>query len=112
MYKEAYEHYKDLVSQVDEEEKEKIAQVILNEIVTEEGKTWYLVMPYRGDFGGDPNLDDGWIMNIYTDRQGNFVLYTFVHETDPRHSDELPEIWGSWAIYKDIAVGKSYSADQ
>ena len=80
------------------------------DIIEVGGYTWYLVMPYRGDFGGDSYLDDGWIMNVYTDRQGNLVLYTFVHETDPRWSEDLTPIWGSWGIYKAIFVGKSFSA--
>lgn len=70
------------------------------------GTTWYLVMPYRGDFGGDPYLNDGWVMNIYTDRQGNFVLYVMVHESDPRWSDDLEPMWGSWAMFQEVEAGR------
>ena len=87
-----------------------VTRVEFDEIFTEDGTTWHLVMPYRGDFGDTSYLNDGWIMNVYTDRQGNFVLYVFVHETDPRYSEDLTPIFGSWAVFKEMAVGRSFSA--
>ena len=86
-----------------------VTRVQFDEIVVD-GTTWYLVMPYRGDFGGDPYLDDGWIMNVYTDREGNFALYVMVHEDDPRWSEDLEPLWGSWAMYQEVFAGKYYSA--
>ena len=53
---------------------------------------WYLIMPFRGDFGGGPYLDDGWVINVWTDREGNAWVYIFVHESDPRHTACIPEI--------------------
>ncbi len=88
-----------------------VTRVEFDEIEVE-GYTWYLVMPYRGDFGGTPYLEDGWIMNVYTDRQGNFVLYFMVHESDARWSEDLEPIYGSWALFKQIFVGKAYSGGQ
>lgn len=66
-----------------------------------------LIMPYRGDFGGDPYLDDGWVMNIYTheDFHGYITIYRFVHETDPRYTGENP-IWGSWDFDLEIHGGQ------
>lgn len=62
---------------------------------------------YRGDFGGDPFLDDGWIMNNIscTGYDGNsHWTYLIVHQTDPRYTGN-PDfaIWGTWE-YK-VLVG-------
>lgn len=45
-------------------------------------------MLFCGDFGGDPYLDDGWIINIWINRQGNTWVYIFVHEINPRYTGE------------------------
>ncbi len=68
---------------------------------------WQLIMPYRGDFGGDPYLNDGWVMNIYTHNEykGHVFIYKFVHETDPRHTGDNP-IWGSWDQTLNIEAGQ------
>jgi len=67
---------------------------------------WYLIMPYRGDFGGTPHLDDGWIINVWTDRDGQATLYIMVHESDPRWSEDLDELWVSWAMFQEVHAGK------
>jgi len=76
---------------------------------------WYMVMPSRGDFDKSPHLDDGWIINVFTDRQGHSVLYIMVHEDDPRYSDDLDPAWGEvedWGMFKMIVAGKYYSGGQ
>jgi hypothetical protein len=62
---------------------------------------------YRGDFGGDPFMDDGWIQN-HINCQGyddnNQYNYLIVHESDPRYTGN-PDwaIWGNWE-YKVLTV--------
>ncbi len=65
------------------------------------------VVNYRGDFGVDPSLDNGWIQNHincsgYDDN--NHYNYLIVHETDPRYRGD-PEwaIWGTWE-YKVLTI--------
>lgn len=70
------------------------------------GEGWYTIMPYRGDFGGDPYLDDGWIINVDLNKEGMAGLYIIVHESDPRWSEDLEPIWGSWAIFKAVSAGR------
>ncbi len=67
---------------------------------------WYTIMPYRGDFGGDPYLEDGWIMNVNLNKDGMAGLYIIVHESDPRYSKDLEPIWGSWAIFQEVSAGR------
>jgi hypothetical protein len=61
---------------------------------------------YRGDFGGDPFMDDGWIMNNINcsgyDGSAHFT-YLIVHQSDPRYTGN-PDfaIWGTWE-YKVLA---------
>ncbi|BDZ64109.1 hypothetical protein [Agromyces mangrovi Wang et al. 2018] len=54
------------------------------------------VVNYRGDFGGDPYLNDGWIFNKVTCDDGVYT-YLIVHESDPRYTGD-PElaVWGTW----------------
>lgn len=68
------------------------------------------VVTYRGDFNGDPFLDSGWIRNNikchgydYSKTQTYNTLY--VHETDPRYSENLEPIWGSWGVLVDAVGG-------
>ncbi|MDY7106195.1 MAG: hypothetical protein S0880_33860 [Actinomycetota bacterium] len=65
---------------------------------------------YRGDFGGDPFLNSGWIMNqIHCSGvdDGNYS-YLIVHESDPRYTGD-PEwaVWGNWEyhVYGERGVG-------
>jgi len=58
---------------------------------------------YRGDFGDDPFLDNGWIQNHincsgYDDN--NSYNYLIVHESDPRYEGN-PDwaIWGNWEYH-------------
>ena len=52
---------------------------------------------YRGDFGDDPGLDDGWIINNIQCDDGSAYNYLIVHESDPRYTgnDDLA-VWGNW----------------
>jgi hypothetical protein len=58
------------------------------------------VNTYRGDFGDDPFMDNGWIQNHINcsgyDDNGQYN-YLIVHETDPRYKGN-PDwaIWGNW----------------
>lgn len=67
---------------------------------------------YRGDFGDDPFLDDGWIHNNITCDGYAFdgaQVYnsTYVHETDPRYSEDLePTFGGTWGIFRDVVGGE------
>lgn len=55
---------------------------------------------YRGDFGGDPYLDDGWIQNVGRCADGERYHYLIVHESDPRYDgDPARAIWGTWEIH-------------
>ena len=61
------------------------------------------VVNYRGDFGDDPFMDDGWIQNHincsgYDDN--NQYNYLIVHESDPRYEGN-PDwaIWGTWEYH-------------
>lgn len=61
------------------------------------------VVNYRGDFGADPFLDNGWIMNVincsgYDDN--NQYMYLIVHESDPRYTGNADwAIWGTWEYH-------------
>lgn len=61
------------------------------------------VVNYRGDFGGDPFLDNGWIqnhINCYGYDDNNHYNYLIVHESDPRYEGN-PDwtIWGTWEYH-------------
>ncbi len=58
---------------------------------------------YRGDFGNDPYMDNGWIMNQINcsgyDDNGHYS-YLIVHQTDPRYDgDPDLAIWGTWEYH-------------
>ena len=61
-----------------------------------EGCTY--IVNYRGDFGPDPYLDNGWIMNNISCPDGQYH-YLIVHQSDRRYTGN-PDwaIWGSWEI--------------
>lgn len=62
---------------------------------------------YRADFGNDPFMDAGWIINNIScsgyDDNGAYN-YLIVHETDPRYTGN-PEwaVWGTWE-YQTLTV--------
>lgn len=71
---------------------------------TEAGDCHYVVN-YRGDFGDDPYLDDGWIFNHISCEDGAVFNYLIVHESDPRYTgDPDNAIWGTWEV-KVLTVG-------
>lgn len=59
---------------------------------------------YRGSFGSDPYLDNGWIINNINCQGAEPGTYNslIVHETDPRYRG-TPEnaIWGTWEYQVD-----------
>lgn len=71
---------------------------------------------YRGDFNGDPFLDSGWIRNNikcsgYDYENAQTYNSVYVHETDPRYSEDLEPIWGSWGIFVDVVGGTGNAAN-
>ncbi len=71
-----------------------------------------VIVNYRGDFGGDPYLDDGWIMNQITCDDGWAGTYLIVHQSDPRYTaNEDHAIWGSWEIVKQTVQGEGNLAN-
>ncbi len=68
---------------------------------------WYLIMPYRGDFGDGNYLVDGWVINVWTDRDGNAWVYIFVHETDSRYTGNNP-IWNTWDWFLGAGGGSNW----
>lgn len=58
---------------------------------------------YRADFGNDPFMNAGWIINAINcsgyDDNGTY-LYLIVHETDPRYTGN-PDwaVWGTWEYH-------------
>lgn len=70
------------------------------------------VVNYRGDFGGDAYLDDGWIMNQITCDDGWQGTYLIVNESDPRYTGNPDRaIWGSWEIVKQTVKGEGNLAN-
>lgn len=68
------------------------------------------VVTYRGSFQGDPFMDTGWIRNNIkcsgSDYKGTKTFNSlYVHNTDPRWSEDLEPIWGSWGILVDTEGG-------
>lgn len=66
---------------------------------------------YRADFGNDPFMDSGWIINNINcsgyDDNGTYH-YLIVNETDPRYTGNPDwEIWGTWEyhVLTDSGVG-------
>jgi hypothetical protein len=61
------------------------------------------VINYRGNFGGDPYLDSGWIMNQINchgfDDNGHYS-YLIVHQSDPRYTGNPAwAVWGTWEYH-------------
>ena len=70
------------------------------------------VVNYRGDFGGDAYLNDGWIMNQIKCDDGWQGTYLIVHESDPRYTGNPDHaIWGSWEIVKLTVKGEGNLAN-
>ena len=84
------------------------------EFIEDYAGDWQVIMPYRGDFEGDENLVNGWVINVITDRGGNLILYILVSDDDPRHSEDLDgygyDYGDDWRIFKVVVAGKSFSA--
>ncbi|HVL66243.1 MAG TPA: hypothetical protein VM364_03150 [Vicinamibacterales bacterium] len=57
------------------------------------------VVNTRGDYGNDPYLNSGWIMNNVRCVGGGATAvfhYMIVHQSDPRYTGEGWPIWGTW----------------
>lgn len=82
--------------------------VVTGRYTQESGGCSYLVI-YRGDFGPDPFLDNGWIMNNITCPTENGPAtyhYLMVHETDPRFTgDGSFTLWGGTWEYHVLTIG-------
>jgi hypothetical protein len=64
------------------------------------------VVNYRGDFGGNPRLDNGWIFNQYVCEDGSQGTYLIVHKSDKRFTDNSERaIWGTWEIVNETVKG-------
>lgn len=64
---------------------------------------------YRGDFGTDPSLDNGWVRNNIRCHgyDGNATFNgAYVHASDPRYSGEGESIWTTWEVFVDTASGE------
>jgi hypothetical protein len=73
--------------------------------VTEQGGCT-IVVNYRGDFGGDPYLNDGWITNQMTCDDGSTASYLIVHASDKRYTGNPDRaVWGTWEIVKETVSG-------
>jgi hypothetical protein len=67
---------------------------------------------YRGDFGEDPGLNDGWIKNVFDNADGTRETYLIVHETDPRYTgNEENAIWNEWEIAVHTVSGEGNIAN-
>jgi hypothetical protein len=58
---------------------------------------------YRADFGNDPFMNEGWIINNINcsgyDDNGSYH-YLIVHETDPRYTGNPDwQVWGTWEYH-------------
>lgn len=64
---------------------------------------------YRADFGNDPFMDTGWIINQITCtgfEKGHYT-YLIVHEDDPRYTGNPDwSIWGTWE-YQVLSISGS-----
>ena len=54
---------------------------------------------YRADFGNDPYMDQGWIINAVTCDDGSHATYLIVSEDDPRYTGSGTSIWGTWEYH-------------
>lgn len=67
------------------------------------------VVVYRADFGNDPFMDTGWIINNINcsgyDDNGTYH-YLIVHEDDPRYRGNPEwEVWGTWEFHVSTESG-------
>lgn len=61
---------------------------------------------YRADFGNDPYMNNGWIINNITCRgygDNNHYTYLIVSNTDPRYTGNPAwSVWGNWEYHVDV----------
>ncbi|WP_064094204.1 hypothetical protein [Rossellomorea aquimaris] len=79
---------------------------------TQDDGVYHYKVQYRGDFGGDPYLDSGWMINHITNTEtGEKYFYLIVHETDPRYTGEGTPVWGSWEYHLAVSGNQSDPVD-
>ena len=64
----------------------------------ENGVTYDYVVNTRGDFGGDPYLNSGQMMNRVKGDDGSTTVYIIRHEDFGGQNPNSGYIWGSWTI--------------
>jgi hypothetical protein len=77
---------------------------------TTDGESDVLVQ-YRGDFGDDPYLNDGWVKNVYHNADGTTETYLIVHKTDPRFTGNNLIWGGEWEIVVNTVSGEGNIAN-
>jgi hypothetical protein len=66
---------------------------------TQESDGCDYVVNTLGDFGGDPYLNDGQMMNRLVCDDGSVITYHIFHNTHPAFTGERETIWGSWEYF-------------
>jgi hypothetical protein len=69
------------------------------------GVVYEYIVNTLGDFGGDPRLNDGIMLNVVRGSDGSVSVWRFVHESHPSYTGEGTPIWGSWEYKIDNNVG-------
>ena len=68
---------------------------------TQEANGCDYVVNTLGDFGGDPYLNSGQMMNRVICDDGSVTTYHIFHESHPAYdADRLTPIWGSWGYFE------------
>ena len=70
------------------------------QITTTDGVTCEVIVNTVGDFGGDPYMNDGQMMNREKCDDGSVHTYHIFHETHPAYTGERTPIWGSWEYFE------------
>lgn len=71
---------------------------VANHYTQESGGCDYVVNTL-GDFGGDPYLNDGHMMNRIICEDGSVWTYHIFHETHPAYKGTRTPIWGEWEYF-------------
>lgn len=71
---------------------------VVTHYTTQSGGCDYIVNTL-GDFGGNPYLNDGQMLNVVKCPDGSVVTYHIFHKTHPAFTGERTQIWGSWEYF-------------
>ncbi|MEQ6903760.1 hypothetical protein [Nocardioides sp. YIM 152588] len=67
---------------------------------------------YRADFGNDPFMDQGWIINNINCSDGTAYHFLIVSDEDPRYTgDPDNAIWGTWEYHVNAQSGSGNLAN-